>query len=757
MPTRPSQPPSDRISGANSGIAEVPGCLRGLAARCTALAGIVLFTAHASAAQDQSDVFSRTEENGVVVRATRIAAPLRIDGRLDEEVYQTVPAISGFVQTLPTPGAPSTERTEAWVLYDDDNFYVVCRCWDSAPPEQWVANDMRRDSQRLRDNDNFGVSLDTYHDRRNAFVFYTTPLGALTDQTYTDEGNPNRDWNQIWDVRTGRFEGGWTAEIAIPFKSLRYAPGRSQTWGIQIRRGIRRKNEWTHLTVLPPASGGSQAWFRVSGSATLDGLEVPPASRNIEIKPYVSARSTTDRLASPPVTNDGDADFGGDLKYGITPNLTADFTYNTDFAQVEVDEQQVNLTRFALSFPEKRDFFLEGRGIFEFGRGVALGGGGGDSVAPTLFYSRRIGLNRGRVIPIDVGGRMSGRVGQYSIGVLDIRTGDEEVSATPVTNFAVVRVKRDILRRSNIGAIFTNRSDSVTGLGSNQTYGADAAFGLYENLSLDGYFAKTTTPGVESDDLSYQGRLNYNGDRYGARAEYLQGRRQLQPGGRARPPRRLRAQLRIGALQPPAAEHRLGAAVPVAGRLRVPGERRRPARNAQPARQLQHRDGNERRNRVRGDELLRDADCPVPGRAGGVHSAGQLRLRGRPGQVPVGKPAAGLRRADAAARRVLRRHAHGGWLQHGPRLGDRAALGRAGHLHQLHRPAVRELHQPGASRARRLRLFAAHVRQQPAPVPRRTTACSAPTCASGGSTVQGASSSSSTPTSATRFPGARRS
>jgi hypothetical protein len=487
-----------------------------------ALAGIgLLLTSAAAASQDQADVFSRTEEGGIVVRATRVAAPLRIDGRLDEEVYTTVPAIDDFVQTLPTPGAASTERTEAWVLYDDNNFYLVCRCWDSAPPEQWVANDMRRDSQRLRDNDNFGVSLDTYHDRRNAFVFYTTPLGALTDQTYTDEGNPNRDWNQIWDVRTGQFEGGWTAEIAIPFKSLRYAPGRSQTWGIQIRRGIRRKNEWTHLTVLPPASGGSQAWFRISGSATLVGLEVPPASRNIEIKPYASARSITDRLAAPPVTNDGEADAGGDLKYGITPNLTADFTYNTDFAQVEVDEQQVNLTRFALSFPEKRDFFLEGRGIFDFGRGVATGGGGGNSVAPTLFYSRRIGLNRGRVVPIDAGGRLSGRVGKFSIGLLDIRTGEEQVSSTPVTNFAVVRVKRDILRRSNIGAIFTNRSESVTGLGSNQTYGADAAFGFYENLSMDGYFAKTSTPGVDRDDLSYQGRFNYNGDRYGARAEHL--------------------------------------------------------------------------------------------------------------------------------------------------------------------------------------------------------------------------------------------
>jgi hypothetical protein len=483
---------------------------------------LLSLAARTSSAQDQPAVFARSADGAVVVRATRAEAPLRIDGRLDEAVYQTVPAISGFVQTLPDPGAASTERTEAWVLYDDRNLYVVCRCWDSAPPEQWVANDMRRDSQRLRDNDNFGVSLDTYYDRRNAFVFYTTPLGALTDQTYTDEGNPNRDWNQIWDVRTGRFEGGWTAEIAIPFKSLRYGPGRSQTWGIQIRRGIRRKNEWTHLTVLPPASGGSQAWFRVSGSATLVGLEVPPASRNLEVKPYVSARSTTDRLASPPLANDGDADVGGDFKYGITPNLTADFTYNTDFAQVEVDEQQVNLTRFALSLPEKRDFFLEGRGIFEFGRGVATAGGTADAgVAPTLFYSRRIGLSRGRVIPIDVGGRLTGRAGKYSLGLLDIRTGDEQVSATPVTNFAVVRVKRDILRRSNIGAIFTNRSESVTAPGSNQTYGADAAFGLYQDLSIDGYFARTSTPGLDGDDLSYQGRLNYNGDRYGARAEYL--------------------------------------------------------------------------------------------------------------------------------------------------------------------------------------------------------------------------------------------
>jgi hypothetical protein len=494
---------------------------RGLAV----LIALLLIPPSVRAAQDGPEVFSHTETGEAVVRATHLTEPLRIDGRLDDDIYRRVPPITAFVQTLPVPGAPSTERTEAWVLYDDQQIYVSCRCWDSAPPAQWVANDMRRDSQQLRDNDNFGVSLDTYHDRRNAFTFYTTPLGAIADQTFTDEGNPNRDWNQIWDVRTGRFDGGWTVEIAIPFKSLRYTPGHAQTWGIQLRRGIRRKNEWTHLTVLPPSAGGSQAWFRVSGAATLVGLDLPPAGKNLEIKPYGIARTTTDRLAAPPVSNDGAGDFGVDLKYGITPNLTADLTYNTDFAQVEVDEQQVNLTRFALSFPEKRDFFLEGRGIFDFGRGTATGGGGGGGggggVAPTLFYSRRIGLNRGRVVPIDVGGRITGKVGKFNVGFLDIRTDDEHLSATPATNFAVVRVKRDILRRSSIGAILTNRSQSVDGGGGNQAYGADAAFGFFENLTMGGYIAQTQTPGLDRDDVSYQGRFEYAGDRYGARADYL--------------------------------------------------------------------------------------------------------------------------------------------------------------------------------------------------------------------------------------------
>jgi hypothetical protein len=456
------------------------------------------------------------EKGRIVIRATRLAEPLSVDGRLDEEVYRALPAIGHFIQTVPDEGESASEKTDAWVMYDDDFMYVSGRCWDTAPPDNWTANEMRRDTNQLRQNDMFGVLFDTFHDGRNGFNFYTNPLGARADQAITDEGNPNVDWNPVWNVRTGRFEGGWTVEMAIPFKSLRYRSGLSQTWGIQLRRAIRRKNEWTHLTPIPASTGGVQGIFRVSLAATLVGLDLPSASKNVEIKPYGIARSTTDRPTG--VSNHPEKEFGVDAKYGLTANLTADVTVNTDFAQVEVDEQQVNLTRFQLSFPEKREFFLEGRGIFDFGRSGNTGGGGS---APTLFYSRRIGLNRNRVIPIDAGGRVTGKVGKFGLGVMNIQTDTEDVSATPATNFTVVRVKRDILRRSSIGALFTNRSESTIGHGSNQAYGIDGAFSFFQNVNMGAYYARTETPGLEGDADSYQGRFDYNADRYGVRAEYL--------------------------------------------------------------------------------------------------------------------------------------------------------------------------------------------------------------------------------------------
>ena len=471
------------------------------------------------------EVITRDGNGRVVVRAIHLSEPLRIDGNLDEEVYRSTPPIGDFVQTVPREGQPATERTEAWVMFDGNYIYIAGKCYDSAPPDKWTANELRRDTNQLRQNDNFVVSLDTFHDRRNSYLFYANPLGGFSDLAITDESTPNLDWNPVWTVRTGRFPGGWTAEMAIPFKSIRYKSGVDQDWGLQLRRSVRRKNEWSHLTLLTAAAGGPTAIFRVSLYATLVGLDLPPASRNMDIKPYAISRVTTDTLRNPPLSNHPEGDIGLDMKYGLNANLTADITVNTDFAQVEVDEQQVNRTRFSLSFPEKRDFFLEGRGIFDFGRG-GVGSGGMDAanstLTPSLFYSRRIGLNGNRVIPIDGGGRVTGKSGQFNIGLLNIQAGRDDVSATPATNFTVVRVKRDILRRSSIGLMATNRSNSAVVPGaSNQAYGADAFFSFFQNVGMGGYYARSDTPGLKQDNDSYQARFDYAADRYGVQAQYL--------------------------------------------------------------------------------------------------------------------------------------------------------------------------------------------------------------------------------------------
>jgi len=471
-------------------------------------------------------VMNRDEQGRTTVRAIRLASGIRLDGALDEAVYASVPAITDFIQQVPTEGAPATEKTEAWILFDDTNVYVSARVWDSAPESQWVANEMRRDTTQLRNNDTFAVFFDTFYDRRNGFNFYTNPLGARADAQFSNEGNPNSDWNPVWAVRTGRFNGGWTVEMEIPFKTLRYRSGPAQVWGVQLRRAIRRKNEWVYLTRLPiSAGGGSGAGiFRVSAAGTLVGIEPPPASRNIEVKPYAIGGITKDAVRNPDGGNVRDGDFGLDVKYGITQNLTADITFNTDFAQVEVDEQQVNLTRFSLFFPEKREFFLEGRGVFDFARG-GVGGGGffGGGNAPTLFYSRRIGLDNGQVVPILGGGRVTGKIGQFDVGALSISTDDKALGRAESTNFTVVRVKRDVLRRSAIGGIFTNRSVSVAGDGASQTVGVDGTFAFYENISMLGYYARTETsdPDIVGENTSYQARFDYGADRYGLQVDHV--------------------------------------------------------------------------------------------------------------------------------------------------------------------------------------------------------------------------------------------
>ncbi len=455
---------------------------------------------------------TRDGSGAVVVRATRITQPLDIDGRLDDAEYSVVPAVTGFVQQEPRYGTPVSEKTEVWVMFDDRQMYFACRCWDEHP-ERIVANDMRRDSSNLRLNDSFTVQLDTFHDRRDGYAFGITPIGGVWDTVMSEIRSPMLDWNAIWQGRAERFDGGWTAEIAIPFKSLRYHPGRQQTWGLQMRRVIPGKNETAFLSPVSP-SWGPNALANVSASATLIGVEAPPATRNLEVKPYAISRVTTDLQSRPAVRNDIDRDAGIDVKYGITKNLTTDFTYNTDFAQVEADEAQVNLTRFSLSFPEKRDFFLEGQGNFGFG---ATGGLPGASVAdaPTIFYSRRIGLSGSAVVPIVGGARLTGKAGAWSLAALSIETDKHAAAAAAQTNFTVLRLQRDVLRRSTIGGIFTRRSVSTVAPGANDVWGVDANFSLRQNVFVTGYLARSRTQGRSENDLSYRTRFNYNSDRYG--------------------------------------------------------------------------------------------------------------------------------------------------------------------------------------------------------------------------------------------------
>ena len=462
------------------------------------------------------ETIARDADGRVTVRAVRVSEPLSIDGVLDERVYRDVLPAGGFIQTEPLAGTLATEQTDVWILFDDDNLYISARCWDSAPESEWVANEMRRDNFGIFQNDNLGLLIDTFYDRRNGIIFNINPISGRLDGQMFDERSFNIDWNPVWETQAGRFDGGWTVEVALPFKSMRYRPGRAQVWGLNVRRSVSRLNEHSYLAPLP-AEQGAQGLFMSSLTAAVVGLEAPDGGRTLEIKPYAIADLTSDRARD--ISDDPGGDLGLDVKFGVTQGLVADLTVNTDFAQVEADEQQINLTRFSLFFPEKREFFLENQGVFTFGgSGAGAFGGGG---APVLFYSRQIGLSQGQEVPIDVGGRLTGRVGKFSLGVLNIQTDDSPEAGALSTNFSVVRVRRDLLRRSSVGALFTGRSISTAGTGSAETYGVDGLFSFYDNLNINTYWAKTTTPGLRADDLSYRGQLDYSGDRYGVQLEHL--------------------------------------------------------------------------------------------------------------------------------------------------------------------------------------------------------------------------------------------
>jgi Domain of unknown function (DUF5916)/Carbohydrate family 9 binding domain-like len=477
--------------------------------------------AHAQTHPAPPQVQTRDPNGGVTVRATRIDAPPRVDGTLDEELYRSVTPITGFIQQDPDEGQPATETTLVWILFDAGTIYIAAKCRDTQP-SRIVANDMRRDGRNVSQNDNLSVVIDTFHDRRNGYEFLVNSIGGMWDAQITDERDANRDWNTTWVSRSRRDHEGWTVEMAIPFRSLRYRGSGAQVWGINIRRNVRWKNELSYLSPVP-RQYGARGILRLSQAATLVGLEAPPEALNLDIKPYAVGSVVADRVADPTFANDLDGDGGFDLKYGLTKSLTADFTYRTDFAQVEDDDLQVNLTRFNLFFPEKREFFLEGQGIFAFGgaQTTSTTGTGVPSNTPVLFFSRRIGLSGSEVVPIEVGGRLTGRAGRYTLGALAVRTDDNPEAQAFATNFSVVRVKRDILRRSYVGVLGTFRSPTILGADDNAAFGIDTNLSFYQNVNIIGYYAETRTPDRKADDRSYRGRFDYDADLLGIQVERL--------------------------------------------------------------------------------------------------------------------------------------------------------------------------------------------------------------------------------------------
>ena len=463
----------------------------------------------------------------------RVPSPLVFDGTLDEPFYRSVPSFGDFIQQEPHEGQPATDKTEVWVFFDRDYLYVSARMFD-AEPDKRVSTEMRRDANTLYNNDHFGVSFDGFYDRRNGYGFAVNPQGGMLDWSITNE-QPNNNWNGVWDVKTGTFENGWTVEIRFPFRSFRFREN-GHIWGMNFRRRVVYKNEVAFLAPVL-ASWGRPAMSRMSVAATAVGIEVPGKGRNLDVKPYALGSMLTDRTAKPPVSNNGDGNIGLDVKWGLKQTLVADLTFNTDFAQVEDDQQVVNLTRFSVLFPEKRDFFLEGADTFNFANGSfgtgGTGGGGGSqgssqntSTAPLLFYSRRIGLNNNLEVPIRAGGRLLGRSGLWRYGILNIQTASSEDANAPSTNFAVIRVNRDFLRRSRVGALVTRRDPvAATRRGAsgsdNLAYGFDTLISPTNDINIVGYAAKTDTPGRSGDDTSYRGRFDWTADKYGAAAEHL--------------------------------------------------------------------------------------------------------------------------------------------------------------------------------------------------------------------------------------------
>ena len=479
-------------------------------------------------------------------RALAVALPEgvepRIDGQLDDEAWQLAAASGGFIQREPDVGVPSTHRTEFRILYDDARIYVAI--WAFEPHEGGViASELERDSG-LRKGDAVRVTFDTFHDHRNLFYFSTNPLAAMKDAYASDNGRINFDWNAVWEVRVSSDEDGWYSEFAIPLSQLRFRnQPEGQLWGVNVIRIITHIREESSFVPMPREWGGA-ANARASGSGLLLGLDDLRPRRRLELVPFFAPGVARDLGAG--TQTDWKSEYGADLRIGLTQTINADVTFNTDFAQVEVDQEVVNLSRFSIRFPEKRQFFTEGAGTFAYGVGGVGGaggggggggaggggggggaGGGGGGGLLSLFYSRRIGLSGdGQAVPIIAGARLTGNPGVYTVGLLNIQTdatsygdGDDAVRI-PRANYTVARLKRNVLSSSSVGVIALNRQGDVDGKAYNRSLGIDGVFTLPNNVQVTSLFAKTYSPGIDGRDMAGVLSVNWAGDLLGLRGSY---------------------------------------------------------------------------------------------------------------------------------------------------------------------------------------------------------------------------------------------
>lgn len=455
--------------------------------------------------------YERAHESRRIL-ATRTVVPVRLDGRLDEAAWVSAPIARDFIQNDPREGEPATYDTEVRLLYDDQSLYLGVFAKDDEPGSL-IVNELRKDFNTAT-GDTIQVVVDTFRDGRNGYQFATNPAGAKWDAQMSNEGRDiNSNWDGIWDVAARIADDGWYAEIRIPFRTMKFGPQDRQTWGINFQRRNRRLNENSYWSPLPRIHTLS----RVSMAGTLEDLQDVKAGRNVRLKPYVLGSANT-RSGD----TDGDADAGFDVKLGVSAGLTLDLTVNTDFAQVEADEQQINLTRFSLFFPEKREVFLENSGVFQFGAGTqgggGTGGGGGGRQNPSqdmiLFFSRRIGLSDGgAALPILAGTRLTGRAGAYSVGALNVQ--QRKTDEVAATNFTALRLRRDVFASSDIGVMFLNKAGAQT----NRAFGADANFRFFDDLQLNLAAANTASP---EDVVPGDGRDWYTKSSFGYRHPRLE-------------------------------------------------------------------------------------------------------------------------------------------------------------------------------------------------------------------------------------------